>query len=128
MPIGTTATLNPPDWQQRHKTNEGDPWAALVFCIPCGRPWPFLLAASDAAMVPGLIGEARCVALTRDAVRGSVASSRGPRGRPHLGNDLAGMATGVPRIGQRATRGRVDIAGVKQITFRSAVSADDGPR
>lgn len=37
---------------------------------PCGHPWPFLLTASDAAMVPGLIGEARGVALTRDAVRG----------------------------------------------------------
>lgn len=88
----------------------------------------FPLAASDAAMVPGLIGEARCVALTRDVVRGSVASSRGPRERPHLGNDLAGPATGIPRIGQRAMRGDVDIADVKPITLSDAVNAAGGPR
>lgn len=102
--------------------------AALVFRDPCGHPWPFLLAASHAAAVPGLIGEARCVALTRDAVRGSVASSQGPRGRPHLGKNLAGTAAWVPRIGQRTTRGRVDIADVKPVTFRGAISAGDGPR
>ena len=47
-----------------------NPNNALHHPHPCGHPWPFLLTASDAAMVPGLIGEARGVALTRDAVRG----------------------------------------------------------
>jgi hypothetical protein len=73
--------------------------AALVFRDPCGHPWPFLLAASHAAAVPGLIGEARCVALTRDAVRGSVASSQGPRGGLIWERILPGRQRGFRALG-----------------------------
>ncbi len=47
--------------------------------LPIRPSLAFSLAASCAAMTPSLIGETRCVALTRDAVRGSVASSQGPQ-------------------------------------------------